>query len=117
MGSVGDVTGFVLAAKEDGVFADLATAGCCLDLLAEKLDTFGAVLDGEGFFENVAESVATEGDVFTFCVIEGYAEYFAGRGRFLENSSDFDALLAVDGFCRIGFMFIHGHTRLKINLE
>ena len=55
--------------------------------------------------------------MFAFGVVEGDAEYFSWRRRLLENSSDFDALIAVDGFYWVGFMFVHSHTRLKINLE
>ena len=88
-----------------------------MNFLAEERDPLRAVLHGKRFFKDVAKAVTAEGDVFAFGVIEGDAEHLAGRGGFLENGSDFDALTTVDGFCWIGFMFVHGHTRLKINLE
>jgi hypothetical protein len=95
-GEIGDVCGFIFATEEDGVFTDFSAACGRGDFFAEEVNAFYAVLDGERVFENVTETVTAEGDVFAFGIVQGDTEDFTRRGGFLENSSDLNALLAVN---------------------
>ncbi len=95
-GEVGDVGCLVLAAEIDAVLCDLAAAGGGGDLFDEPGDAGGVVLDGEGGFEDVAVTVADQGDVLGLGVVEGDAQDLAGAARALEDGADLDVLAAID---------------------
>jgi hypothetical protein len=87
-GKVRDISGLVLAAEIDAVFGG--------DLLDEIGDSSRGVLDREGGFEDVAVTVADQGDVLGFCIVQGNAEDLSGTARTLEKGADEDVLVAVD---------------------
>jgi hypothetical protein len=93
---VGDVGGLVLAAEIDAVFGDLAAAGGGGDLLDEVSDSSRGVLDRKRGFEDVAVTVADQGDVLGLGVVESDAEDLAGAARALEDGADEDVLVAID---------------------
>jgi len=98
-GEVGDVGGFVFAAEEDLGLGDFAATGGEGDLLDEKGDSFGGVVNGEVVFEDVAVAVADEGEVFSFGVVDGDAEDFLRITGTGEDVAKGVVLAAVNGLC------------------
>jgi hypothetical protein len=96
-GEVGDVGRFVFAAEIDLILGDLAPPRSSANLLDEKVDACGVVLDWEGGFEDVAVAVADEGEVFVFGIVEGDTENHAGITGALEDGADEGVLIAIDG--------------------
>jgi hypothetical protein len=74
-------------------------------------DACGVVFHRKGGFENVALTVADEGDVFELCIVERDAEDFAGVSGAFEDGPDESVLVSINGLDLAGW-FLHGGVKI-----
>jgi len=83
-GEVGDVRGFVLAAKEDVAFGNLAATSGGKSLLAKELNALSGVMNRKRILEDFAVAIAAKRHVLFLGEIESDAENFAS-GNSIKN--------------------------------